>query len=96
MQRTYVDQFGRIITEQLSISEIMAQIAVVAYILVALAAIALLFQILIRCNKMTPKELYDATNMNIVSCWVVSILYHLNPIVLLVKGIYYITHIGRK
>ena len=44
MQRTYVDQFGRIITEQLRISEIMAQIAVVAYILVALSAIAWLFQ----------------------------------------------------
>ena len=50
----------------------------------------------LRLKNITPDNVYAATRMNWVSCCVVTGLVHMNPIVLLLKGIYYITHVGRK
>lgn len=93
MQRTYVDQFGRIITEQITFGEIVIPILVVFAVCLVCTAITILLTQSIT-NK--PKELYEYTNMNMVSCWIISILYYINPVVLLAAGIYFITHVGRK
>lgn len=100
MQRTYVDQFGRIITEQITIADIFYNLAMSVLPIVGICAILLFLAVLIYAFTQSftnrPKELYEYTSLNIVSCWIISILYYINPVVLLAAGIYFITHVGRK
>ncbi len=47
-------------------------------------------------KEITPDNIYDKTTMNFVSCCLVAILIHTNLIILVLKGIYWLTHVKRK
>lgn len=45
----------------------------------------------------SPRDIYDRTDLNWVTCWVLFILLRIvSPLVTLTFFVYWITHIGRK
>ena len=101
MKYTYVLPNGVTVSKTLNTNEIVLEVlyALLIFMLLAILfiAIAYLFMNITGCyGIITPNRLYEETDMNKISCWLISILFYLNPAVLICVIIYFLTHVGRN